>query len=265
MQLRFEEWPDVIRTLFSSEGAVVISLFVLVLGAIAGFLVWRSSRRFMTELGIQDTVEGTPFERTARSFGTSTVGIISNLAAIFVYVLAITVALNIARLVPPETYWTRFTAFLPDLFIAAFAIIIGLIAGDKAKIVVSERLRSVKMPEATVLPEIVKYSIFYLAVLVALDQLGVSTVALLILLGAYAFGLVFLAGMALKDLLAASAAGLYLLLAEPYSIGDEVIIDDKKGVVQEVDMLVTRVESDGKEHIIPNQRVMRSGIVRVRS
>jgi small-conductance mechanosensitive channel len=94
--------------------------------------------------------------------------------------------------------------------------------------------------------------------------LGVETMALLILLAAYAFGLVFLVGLAMKDLLSASAAGLYLLLTEPYSIGDEVIIDDQQGIVQEVDMFVTHVESDGKEHIIPNQRVMRSGIVRVR-
>jgi len=258
------EWPEFIRTLFSPQGTFVRSLLVLLLGLVVGVLVWRSSRRFMSELGVPETVEGTPFERTARSLGTSTVGIISNLAALFVYILAITIALNIAELVNPEVYWTRFTAFLPNLFIAIFAIITGLIAGDKAKLVVSERLRSVKLPEATVLPELVKYSIFYLAILIALSQLGVETMALLVLLAAYAFGLVFLTGLALKDLLAAAAAGLYLLLTEPYSIGDEVVIDDQQGIVQEVDMFVTHVESDGKEHIIPNQRVIRSGIVRVR-
>jgi len=258
------DWPEVIRTLFSPEGTFVISLLVLGLGLVVGVLVWRSSRRFMRELGVPEAVEGTPFERTARGLGTSTVGIVSNLAALFVYILAITIALNIAELVNPEVYWTRFTAFLPNLFIAVFALIIGLIAGDKAKLVVSERLRSVKLPEATVLPELVKYSIFYLATLLALGQLGVRTMALLILLAAYAFGLVFLTGLALKDLLAATAAGLYLLLTEPYSIGDEVVIDDQQGIVQEVDMFVTHVESDGKEFIIPNQQVMRSGVVRVR-
>jgi len=258
------EWPDVVRTLFSPQGTFVVSLAVLSLGLLAGFLVWRTARQFMEELGVPETVEGTPFERTARSLGTSTVGIISNLAALFVYIIAITIALNIAQLVQPEAYWTRFTAFLPNLFIAVFAIIIGLIAGDKAKLVVSERLRSVKLPEATVVPEIVKYSIFYLAILIALGQLGVATTALLILLAAYSFGLVFLTGLALKDLLAASAAGLYLLLTEPYSIGDEVVIGDQQGIVQEVDMFVTHVESDGREHIIPNQQVMQSGIVRLR-
>lgn len=258
------DWPDLIRTLFSPQGTFVVSLVVLGLGLLAGVLVWRASRRFMEEIGVPDAVEGTPFERTARGLGTSTVGIISNLAALFVYVIAITVALNIAQLVKPAVYWARFTAFLPNLFIATFAIIIGLIAGDKAKLVVSERLRSVKLPEAGIVPELVKYSIFYLAVLIALGQLGVATLALLILLAAYAFGLVFLTGLALKDLLAASAAGLYLLLTEPYSIGDEVVIGEKRGIVQEVDMFVTRVESDGREHIIPNQQVMQSGIIRVR-
>ena len=258
------DWPDLIRQLFSPQGTFVVSLLVLGIGLLVGFLVWRASRQFMEEMGVPDTVEGTPFERTARSLGTSTVGIVSNLAALFVYIIAITVALNIAQLVQPEAYWTRFTAFLPDLFIAVFAIIIGLIAGDKAKLVVSERLRSVKLPEATVLPELVKYSIFYLAVLIALGQLGVATLALLILLAAYAFGLVFLTGLALKDLLATSAAGLYLLLTEPYSIGDEVIIGDQQGIVQEVDMFVTHVETDGKEHIIPNRTVLQDGIVRIR-
>jgi len=258
------DWPEIIRTLFSPRGTFVVSLLVLGIGLLVAFLVWRASRQFMAELGVPDTVEGTPFERTARSLGTSTVGIISNLAALFIYIIAITIALNIAQLVQPEAYWTRFTAFLPDLFIAVFAIIIGLIAGDKAKLVVSERLRSVKLPEATLLPELVKYSIFYIAILIALAQLGVATMALLILLAAYAFGLVFLTGLALKDLLAASAAGLYLLLTEPYSIGDEVVIGDRQGIVQEVDMFVTHVESDGKEHIIPNQQVLRNGIARVR-
>ncbi|WP_276271377.1 mechanosensitive ion channel domain-containing protein [Haloarcula litorea] len=263
MQVNFE-WPQVIRYLFSPEGTLILSLIVLVFGLVVGFVVWKWTRQFLSEVGVPDLVEGTPFERTARSLGTSTVGIVSNLAALFVYVVAITVALNIARLVNPEAYWTRVTEFLPDLFIAAFALIIGLIAGDKARLVVSERLRSVKLPEATILPEIVKYSIFFLAILIALGQLGVDIIALLVLLGAYSFGLVFLTGLALKDLLAASAAGLYLLLTEPYSIGDEVIIDDRQGIVQEVDVFVTHVESDGKEFVIPNQIVMRSGIVRVR-
>ena len=264
MQFGFN-WPDLVRTIFSPRGTFIFSILVLIVGAFAGYLVWRALRQFMREVGVPEAVEGTPFERTARSFGTSTVGLVSNLAALFVYIAAITVALNIAQLVNPEVYWTRFTGFLPDLFIATFALIIGLIAGDKAKLVVTERLRSVKIPEATIAAELVKYSIFFLAILIALGQLGVQTMALLILLAAYAFGLVFLFGLALRDVLAASAAGTYVLLTEPYSIGDEVVIGDQRGIVQEVNVFVTHVEAEGQEFIIPNQEVLQSGIARIRN
>ncbi|PSP69392.1 mechanosensitive ion channel protein MscS [Halobacteriales archaeon QH_8_67_27] len=258
------DWPDLIRRLFSERGVFVVSIGILIFGAVLSYLVWRWTRRLLANAGVQAAVEGTPFERTARSFGTSTVGIISNIAAVFVYVLAILLAVNVAQLGSPDLFWTRFTGYLPSLFIAALALIIGLVVGDQAKLRVSERLRSVKLPEVNLIPELVKYSIFYVAALIALGQLGVETTALVVLLGVYAFALVIVALVAFWDLLRSGAAGIYLLLTEPYSIGDRIRINDNEGIVQEVDVFTTRIESDGEEHIVPNQNIFRSGIVRIR-
>jgi small-conductance mechanosensitive channel len=258
------EWPDVIRSIFSERGAFAASIGVLLFGVIGSYYVWRWTRRFMQDAGITDAVEGTPFERTARGFGTSTVGIVSTIAAVFVYVLAIVIAVNLAQLGNPDLFWTRLVGYLPSLFVAAFALIIGLVLGDKAKLHVSERLRSIKLPEVSVIPELVKYSIFYVAILIALGQLGVETMALVVLLGVYAFAIVIIALVAFWDLLRSGAAGIYLLLREPYSIGDRVRIEDNEGIVQEVDVFTTRIESEGEEYIVPNQKVFSSGIVRIR-
>ena len=258
------DWPSLVREIFSQETAFTVSVAILVLGVGIAFFVWRWTHATLRRAGIPDIVEGTPFERSARSLGTSTVGIIAQLVALFVYVGMVILALQIAQLLDVQSFWDHLTGYLPRLFIAAFAIIAGLIGGDKAKLVVSDRLRSIKLPEAEVIPELVKYSVFYIAALVALAQIGVATSALLILLGAYAFGLVLLSGIAFKDLLTAGAAGIYLLLSQPYSIGDEVKIGEFRGIVQEVDVFVTHVESDAEEYIIPNQTVFREGVVRVR-
>ncbi len=258
------EWARYIRRIFSEETAFTVSIAILILGIIVAYWTWRWVNTVLQTAGVDDIVEGTPFERTAQSFGTSTISILSQLAALFVYITAIILALNVAQLMDVQLFWAQLTGYLPRLFIAILAVILGLVAGDKAKLVVSDRLRSVKLPEAGLIPEIVKYSIFYIAALLALSQIGVATDALLVLLAAYAFGLVFLSGLAFKDLLSAGAAGIYLLFAEPYAIGDKVKIDDKRGIVQEVDMFVTHVEADGEEYIIPNQQVFRSGIVRIR-
>lgn len=258
------EWARYIRRLFSEETAFAISIAILVLGVVLAYWVWRWIHRLLRRANVDELVEGTPFERTVQSLGTSTISILAQLAALFVYIAAIILALNVAQLMDVQLFWARLTGYLPRIFVAILAVIVGVVAGDKAGLVVSDRLRSVKLPEAGLLPEIVKYSIFYIAALIALSQVGVATDALLILLGAYAFGLVFLSGLAFKDLLAASAAGVYLLLAEPYAIGDQVEIDGNRGIVQEVDMFVTHIESDGEEYIVPNQRVLRSSIVRIR-
>jgi small-conductance mechanosensitive channel len=259
------DWPDFVRRVFSEETAFTISVAILVLGIIVAYWVWRWSRALMEQANVDESVEGTPFERTAQGFGTSTVSILAQLSALFVYLAAIVLALNVAQLLNADVFWAQLTVYLPRLFVAILAVIIGLIAGDKAKLVVSDRLRSIKLPEAGLIPDLVKYSIFYIAGLIALAQLGIATSALLILLAAYVFGLVFISGLALKDLLAASAAGIYLLLVEPYAIGDEVKIDGQRGIVQEINIFVTHVESEGEEYVIPNQRVFRSGIVRIRS
>ncbi len=255
---------DIVRSLFSEEAAFTVAIIVLISGAIFSYFVWRWVHLVFNRTGLNDAVEGTTFERSVSRFGTSTSGIIATLLALFTYTVTLIIAFNVARLLDFDVFWAQVTRNLPRLFIAVLAIIVGLIAGDKAKIVINDRLRSVKLPEATVLGDMAKYSIFYIAALIALAQLGVATTALLVLLAAYSFGLVFLCAIACKDFLAAGAAGIYLLLVEPYTIGDEVEIGEKRGIVQEIDMFVTHVESDGEEYIIPNQQVFRTGITRIR-
>lgn len=257
-------WPRLIRSVFSEETAFTLGVTILVLGFVMSYLVWRWTHHVFDRTGLRDAVEGTTFDRWAQRLGTSTAGIIGQILALFVYISSIIAAFHVARLLNVEQFWPRLAGYLPRLFIAILAIIVGIIVGEKVQLLIQERLRSVKLPEASVIPELVKYSIFYIAGLIALGQVGVATSGLLILLAAYAFGFVFLGGIAFKDLLSASAAGLYLLLIEPYSIGDEVRIDGKQGIVQEVDMFVTHIEADGEEYIIPNQQVFRSGIVRIR-
>ncbi|PSQ47112.1 mechanosensitive ion channel protein MscS [Halobacteriales archaeon SW_7_65_23] len=259
------DWPDLIRSLFSEETAFTLAVAILIIGGVLAYLVWRWTHATLERTGIKNAIEGTTFERSAQRFGTSTVGIIGTLLAAFVYAGTIIIAFHIARLLNVELFWSRIAGYLPRFFIAVLAVVIGLIVGEKAALVIQERLQSVKLPEASVIPKLVKYSIFYIAALIALAQIGVATTALLILLAAYAFGVVFLGGLAFKDLLTSSAAGIYLLLTEPYTIGDEIEIDDRRGIVQEVDVFVTRIESEGEEFIIPNQQVFRSGVVRIRN
>ncbi|HET7324208.1 MAG TPA: mechanosensitive ion channel domain-containing protein [Halococcus sp.] len=253
-----------LRDVVTGRLSLVLVIVVLVIGALVAYLVVRVSRRLLVAAGMEAAVEGTPSERAADRLGTSTVALLSSLFGLFVFLVFILLALTVAAVLDASVYLVQFITFLPQLFVAALVVILGLVVADRAGLLVSERLRSVKLPEVGIIPTLVKYSIIYVAVLIALGQVGVANTALLILLGAYVFGVVFLGGLACKDLLAASAAGFFLLFTEPFAIGDEVRVDGKSGIVQEIDVFTTHIEDDGEEFIIPNQRVFRSGVVRIR-
>ena len=255
---------DQIRDVISAETAFTLAATVLVLGLVVAYLVWRWTHTLFRRTGLDDVVEGTTIERGADRFGTSTAGIVGALLALSVYGVAVLFAFNTVQVFDTSVFWGQLAALLPKLLVAAFAVIVGFIIGDKAELVVQERLRSVKLPSASLIPQLVKYSIYYVAGLIALAQVGIATAALLVLLTAYVFGVVLLAAVAFKDLLSAGAAGVYLLLNEPYSIGDEICVDGRRGIVQEMTVFVTHVEADGEEYIVPNSQVFQGGIVRIR-
>jgi small-conductance mechanosensitive channel len=246
-------------------GRIWLALGIVLMGVLLGYLVNVVNRRLLDRAGLPETIEGTAFERTARSLGTSTVDIIGQLSMYFVVGLGILVALSVAQVDVLTVFWGEVAAWLPGLFLAVVVVLVGLVVGDKVEIVVRDRLSGIKLPQVGILPLLAKYSVFYIAVLIALATISVPISALLVLLGGYVFGVVFLGGIAFKDMLASGAAGMYLLLNQPYSIGDQVEVGGQRGIVQEVDVFVTHVESEGEEYIVPNRKVFESGIVRVRN
>lgn len=242
-----------------------IAVGILLIGVIAGYLVMRLNRRLLEGAGVSAAVEGTAFERTAGRFGTSTVQLIAKLSGYFVVLLSVFVAISVAELQFGDLFWSAAAVFLPQLFVAVVILLVGLVVADKVELVVSERLRGIKLPEITIIPAVAKYSVLFVAVLIALGQIGVATLALIVLLGAYALALIVFTAVATQTFLASGAAGVYLLLSQPYGIGDEVAIGDQRGIVQEIDLFVTRIETDDAVHIVPNDRVIAGGIVRIHS
>jgi len=243
---------------------ILLAGIVLILGMILGYIANRVNRRLLTRAGVPEAVEGTAFERTARSVGTSTVAIIAQLSMWFIIGVSILAALSVADVRFTAQFWGQLTGFLPEVFVAILVLIVGIVVGDKVELVISERLRGIKIPQIGVLPRLVNYSIVYIFVLIALGQIGVATSALVVLLGGYIIAVVIISAVAFRDLLRSGAAGIYLLLNQPYGIGDEIHIGEHNGIVQEVTVFVTRIEGDEAEYIVPNRQVFEQGFVRVR-
>ena len=84
-----------------------------------------------------------------------------------------------------------------------------------------------------------------------------------LLVGAGFLGIVV--GMAARQTLGSMIAGFVLMFARPFEVGDWIVVDDREGIVSDISIVNTRVETfDGEFLMIPND-VVGSSMVTNRS
>lgn len=94
-------------------------------------------------------------------------------------------------------------------------------------------------------------------VIAAINQLGVQTTSLVAVVGAAGLAV----GLALQGSLANFAAGVLIVLFRPYQAGDMIEAAGESGVVQEVQIFTTVINTlDNKKVVIPNSQIMAGSI-----
>ncbi len=104
---------------------------------------------------------------------------------------------------------------------------------------------------------IVRALIIIVAVIAAVDILGIPATSFLAILGAAGLAI----GLALKDSLSNFASGVMLVLFRPFTKGDFVDAGGIMGTVEEIDLVSTLlVTPDNKQIIVPNALMYTSAI-----
>lgn len=99
---------------------------------------------------------------------------------------------------------------------------------------------------------ILKYILYFIAIVIILDIFGVNTSSILAAAGIGGLAISFGAQSLVKDII----TGFFILFEDQYSVGDYVIIGDYTGIVEEVGVRVTKLKDfSGELHIIPNGQI----------
>jgi len=108
------------------------------------------------------------------------------------------------------------------------------------------------------LHHVIQLVIYSAALVFILSLAGVNPGNLIV--GAGAIGLIV--GLAARQTLGSILAGIVLLFARPFELGDWVVIDDREGTVTDVTLFNTELRTYEDEHVmIPNDQVAASEIV----
>lgn len=100
-----------------------------------------------------------------------------------------------------------------------------------------------------IIKKIVKYVLFFIAVIISLELVGIKTGSILATAGIGGLAISFGAQSLVKDII----TGFFIIMEEQYNVGDHVKILDYEGYVEEVGIRVTKVRGfAGDLYIIPN-------------
>jgi small conductance mechanosensitive channel len=105
---------------------------------------------------------------------------------------------------------------------------------------------------------IIYYVLLIFVVIAALNKIGIETTSFVALIGAAGLAV----GLALQGSLANFAAGVMLILFQPFKVGDEVEAGGASGVVKEIQIFSTIMETkDNKKIIVPNAKITSDKII----
>jgi small conductance mechanosensitive channel len=111
---------------------------------------------------------------------------------------------------------------------------------------------------ASFLKNIVYYVLLIFVCIAALNKLGIETTSFVALIGAAGLAI----GLALQGSLANFAAGVMLILFQPFKVGDEVDAGGASGIIKEIQIFNTIMEAaDKKTVIVPNAKITADKIV----
>lgn len=103
-----------------------------------------------------------------------------------------------------------------------------------------------------ILKSIVKYTVYIIMVISALNVLGIPTAPLLATAGLGGLAIGFGAQSLVKDVF----TGFFILFEDQYGVGDYVTIGSMTGTVEDIGLRITKIRAfNGDVHIIPNGEV----------
>jgi len=143
---------------------------------------------------------------------------------------------------------------------AALIFVIGKWAAKVVSKISGSAMHKAKLNETltSFLKNIVYYVLLIFVCIAALNKIGVETTSFVALIGAAGLAV----GLALQGSLANFAAGVMLILFQPFKVGDEVEAGGASGIVQEIQIFSTIMKTnDNKTIIIPNAKITSDKII----
>ena len=151
------------------------------------------------------------------------------------------------------------------IFLIGFAIgnILGKIVYKLLKEIeinkILKKITGIKLNLDHIISNTLSYSIYFLSVVAALDQMGIANTILYLISGTIIIFILLSFFIAIRDFVPNLVAGFYLYSKEKLKEGSKIEINNIKGTLEKIDLLQVKIKTKKDDIIyIPNSTVIKS-------
>jgi len=163
--------------IFSFIPRLLLAIIVLFIGWIIAVTLAKLAWHFIKAIQLDRALESVSFKRIWEKTGykLNSPLLFYELVKWFVIIVFLTVATNILGLQQLTDFLKSVVSYLPNVIIAAFVLVIGVLIGKFLEGIVLGSAMAANLKSAPVLGTISKWAVLIFSLLVALDKLGVAT------------------------------------------------------------------------------------------
>lgn len=171
-----------------------------------------------------------------------------------------------------------FTGIPVKIIVAVVILLIGFVAGKLIARIVYKILNSFEVNRSLkgltgisfnvegIVETFVKIFIYFIAVIIALQQLGIATTILNFVAAGVIIVIIIAVILGVKDFIPNTIAGLFIKNKKTIKVGETIKVKGMKGVVKEITLVETKIETKTGDIIfIPNSVISKTEVIKLKN
>lgn len=222
--------------------------------ALAVFLLFTAFRKHISKAIVWICTKS--FARRSRKARAALSDSLTNPLSFFIFVLGVYISTEIVA--PTGEIRSQILVILKlGLIISTAWFAINFIGSDFSLVLNGDDSKS-KKTAVTFINNFLKVIIGIIAVLLVLEQFGISAARIFTALGIGGVAVAF----ACKDAVENMLSGFIIIFSKPFEVDDAISLDGEVGTVEEIKIRTTRLRMvDGSEKVYPNTTIANAAIV----
>lgn len=252
-----------------SQGELTSAVIILVVGIIGGRIIAHVVRRLLKMTALDDLAVKADIQQLLRKLDYS--GTVSDLLAdltkYLIYLFVLFALFSILEVQLLRAQLQSVFAYVPRIFVAILAIIVGSIVSSHLGSITTKIFRAGPMlhmadeseasiPAYRVVGGAVKLVGYIATMLISFAILGLNRIVIYILIAIFVSGLTMLFIFGTRDIIRNVAISIYFQFSRTLSAGDEVELEEYSGEIVRITPLYTVIEDGDDRYFIPNTRLI---------